>query len=131
MMEDTPFNPDWVSPPGESIKDLADEKGVSTKVLATKLGLSDEQLAQLLTGNMALTPEIAVSLELSIGGSSAFWNSREKKYRDKLSSLALKMGSADAQETHNSPSCKVIDLDKARRSAITKRLLDAAKKLKF
>ena len=40
MMVTQDFQPDWVSPPGDTIIDLMDEHGISDEELSKKIGLS-------------------------------------------------------------------------------------------
>lgn len=76
-----PFNPDWVSPPGDTIRDILDEKMLTTTGFILKTGLHSEQAERLLRGEEPLTEEIAQILERTIGGPAAFWIRREALYR--------------------------------------------------
>jgi len=42
------FTPDWTTPPGSSIQDLLDEKGLSRDHLGQALGLSQEEVLDLI-----------------------------------------------------------------------------------
>ena len=78
----TPFMPDWVSPPGETILDIAEERGWSQKELAARLGFSEKHVSQLIKGDVTLTFETAMRLERVLGSNCNFWLSRENKYRE-------------------------------------------------
>ena len=52
---DTPFTLDWVSPPGDTILDLIDERGWTQADLATRLGFSHKHVNQLVKGKVPLT----------------------------------------------------------------------------
>lgn len=66
------FEPDWVSPPGDTIQDAIDEIGVSRAKLAQGLHLTLEQVDQLIIGEAKLTPAIAEKLEQILGESAQF-----------------------------------------------------------
>ncbi len=44
------FAPDWVSPPGESIIDISEERGWSQSELAQRLGYTENTLVSLSMG---------------------------------------------------------------------------------
>jgi HTH-type transcriptional regulator/antitoxin HigA len=89
IMTDTPqgFSPDWVSPPGESIADLVEERGWTQAELAERLGYTPKHLNQLIKGKVPLSEDAALRLERVLGGSAAFWLSREARYRERLARL--------------------------------------------
>ncbi len=71
----------WISPPGETIADLVDEKGWSSAELAQRLGCSPEHLGQLLVGLPPINAEMADALSRVLGSTPEFWLEREAKYR--------------------------------------------------
>lgn len=75
------FVPDWVSPPGETLEDIMEEKELTTDVVMSRLGLSIEQVDNLLTGDLAIDAELALKLADRIGGTVDFWLRREALYR--------------------------------------------------
>lgn len=82
MTKQTPiFKPDWVSPPGDTIMDLLEEKGLSQTELAQRLGMSEEHLRQLVKGRQPLTDDIARCLAEALGVSANFWRNREARYQ--------------------------------------------------
>lgn len=76
------FQPDWVSPPGDTISDLLDERDWTQEDLAQRLGLSTKHLSQLINGKVVLTEETAFRLERVLGSTAKFWLNREAKYRE-------------------------------------------------
>jgi HTH-type transcriptional regulator/antitoxin HigA len=78
------FAPDWVSPPGETIVDLLEERGWTQNELSDRLGYSPKHVNQLIKGHVSLTEEAAVRLHNVLGGSVGFWLSREAQYREQL-----------------------------------------------
>lgn len=77
----TPFAPDWVSPPGEAIQDLAEERGWSQQELARRLGYTEKHVSQLVNGKVALTVDAAQRLERVLGSTLDFWLNLEANYR--------------------------------------------------
>lgn len=84
---DSDFVPDWVSPPGETILDLVEERDWSQAELASRLGISAKHLNQLIKGKVALTFETAIRLERVLGSTVGFWISRESRYREHLARI--------------------------------------------
>ncbi len=81
---DTPFTPDWVSPPGDTILDVLDERGWTQADLAARLGLSHKHVNQLVKGKVPLTEETALRLAQALGTSAGFWLTREARYRERI-----------------------------------------------
>ena len=71
-------------PPGATIKEQLEYKGLSEKEFAAKMGLSDMYASQLINGTMQLTDDIAASLEAVLGIPARFWHKLEAEYRDTI-----------------------------------------------
>lgn len=84
------FSPDWVSPPGDTIMDIMDERDWSQVELARRLGFSTKHLNQLIKGKVSLTDDTALRLERVLGSTANFWLNREAKYRERLARLNVK-----------------------------------------
>jgi HTH-type transcriptional regulator / antitoxin HigA len=82
MAKDAPFTPDWVSPPGDTIAAILEERGVTPVTLASKLKCTHEDIAALLEGRAVLTDEFATRLAALFGASPSFWTKRESQYRE-------------------------------------------------
>jgi len=76
-----PTAPDWVSPPGESILDIAEERGWTQAELARRLGYTEKHISQLVNGKVPLTVDAAVRLERVVGSTVDFWLKREANYQ--------------------------------------------------
>ena len=59
--------------PGRLLKDDIDELGLSVAEAAAGLGVSRQQLYNVISGRSAISPEMAVRLEKAIGGSADQW----------------------------------------------------------
>ena len=58
----TTFQPDWVSPPGESIADLLEEKGWSQAEFSQRCGYTTKHVSQLINGKATITEDTAIKL---------------------------------------------------------------------
>lgn len=79
-----PFTPDWISPPGETIADLIEEREWSQADLSKRLGYTTKHVSLLINGKAPITEETALKLESVLGSTASFWLSREAQYRAKL-----------------------------------------------
>lgn len=78
------FEPDWLSPPGDTVAEILDERGLSQRELARRTGFSTKFINQLIAGKAALTEETALKLERVLGSSARFWLNLESRYREAL-----------------------------------------------
>lgn len=76
-----PFTPDWALPPGESILDLAEERGWTQAELAQRLGYSEKHVSQLINGKVPITVDAAQRLERVVGSTMEFWLNLEANYQ--------------------------------------------------
>ena len=75
------FSPDWVSPPGDTIADLLDERGWTRTEFADRLGTSRKFVNQLVSGKALIDEAIALKLKKLLGSTDRFWLNRESAYR--------------------------------------------------
>ena len=59
--------------PGELVKANIDELELSVAEAASGLGVTRQQLYNVISGKSAITPEMAVRLEKAIGSTAAAW----------------------------------------------------------
>ena len=79
---DAPFAPDWVSPPGDTIADVLEERGWTQAELARRLGYTEKHVSQLINGKAAITEDTASRLERVLGSTAGFWLRKEATYRE-------------------------------------------------
>ena len=72
------------TPPGATIKEQLNDRGMSQKEFAARMDMSEKHISKLINGEVQLTPEVAVRLELVLGVPEKFWNNLEAIYREKL-----------------------------------------------
>lgn len=66
--------------PGELLKDNVDELGLSIAEAAKGLGVTRQQLYNVINGKSAITPEMAVRLEKALGGTADLWLRMQVNY---------------------------------------------------
>lgn len=72
------------TPPGVTIKEQLDDRGMSQKEFASRMGLSEKHVSKLINGEVHLTPDVAERLEMVLGIPARFWNNLEAIYQEKL-----------------------------------------------
>ncbi len=72
------------TPPGATIKEQLEDRGMSQKEFAARMGMSEKNISQLINGNVQLTNDTALKLEMVLGLPARFWNNLESIFREKL-----------------------------------------------
>jgi len=72
------------TPPGATIKEQLNDRGMSQKEFAARMDMSTKHISKLVNGEVQLTPETAVRLEMVLGVPAKFWNNLEAIYREKI-----------------------------------------------
>ena len=81
------FNPDWASPPGDTIKDVLDARRMTISDLAEQTGSTSDAIEKLIEGRSTITIALARRLAQALGCSSDFWMSRDYQYRRQAAKL--------------------------------------------
>jgi addiction module HigA family antidote len=66
--------------PGELIRDNLDDLGLSVAEGAAGLGITRQQLYNVINGKSGITPEMAVRLEKAFGGTADVWLRMQLNY---------------------------------------------------
>jgi len=90
------YRPADVSPPGDTLRDLLEERGISQAYLAARTGRAKKTINEIIQGKAPITTAMALDLELALGIEAEFWNRREQLYREHLERLARKRQLAQA-----------------------------------
>mgnify|MGYP005755389833 CR=1 FL=1 len=76
-------------PPGATIKEQLDERSISQKEFAMRMEMSEKHISKLINGEVLLTTEMALKLEMVLGIPAKFWLNLEAIYREKLVRIEL------------------------------------------
>lgn len=79
-----PISDDWLSPPGDTIEDLLEERGWTKGELAERLGRTPKHVSELVSGVAPISAETAAKLSRVLGSTPEFWLEREGQYRAAL-----------------------------------------------
>jgi addiction module HigA family antidote len=82
------YVPDVVSPPGETLMEMLEERGMSQAELAERTGRPKKTINEIIKGKATITPATALQLERVLGAPASFWNNREQQYRENLARQA-------------------------------------------
>lgn len=74
-----------LSPPGETIADILEERGKSLAEFGMQMGLDERHVDALISGAALITPKVALKLETVLGSTVGFWLNREALYRGNIS----------------------------------------------
>ena len=86
---------DYAIPPGETLRELLEEQGLTQRDLARRAGLSPKHVNRLLQGVVPLSAEVAQRLEHVTGTPARLWNRLEANYRSDLERLRNQRSLAD------------------------------------
>lgn len=72
------------TPPGATIKEQLFDRGMSQKEFASRMEMSDKRISKLINGEVQLTSDVAVRLEMVLGLPAHFWSNLESLYQKTL-----------------------------------------------
>ena len=75
------------TPPGETLKEQLEERGLTQRELARITGLSQKHISHLVNGDVLLTARTALLLEAALNVPAGFWLRLEAVYREKLARI--------------------------------------------
>jgi HTH-type transcriptional regulator/antitoxin HigA len=78
------YVPRRVSPPGGTLLDLLEERGMAQNELADRTGLTPKTINEIVRAKAPITPDTALKLERSLGVPADFWLVREQHYQEWL-----------------------------------------------
>ena len=81
------YAPEEISPPGETLRDLIEERSLSQAKRSRRLGLSAQAINEIIAGKKEITEKTALELERVLQVPAHFWLAREARYRDHLARL--------------------------------------------
>lgn len=81
------FEPDYAAPPGATLKETLEERGISQSELAARMGMTDKTISQIINGIAPISFDTAFKLELVLGVPASIWNRLELAYRERLTKI--------------------------------------------
>ncbi|MFV8753183.1 ImmA/IrrE family metallo-endopeptidase [Nannocystaceae bacterium ST9] len=84
MTDSNSFSPDWISPPGDTIEDLLEERGWTKAEFALRTGFTAKHVNELLKGRVPITADAAERFSRVLGSTPEFWLVREARYQAAL-----------------------------------------------
>lgn len=87
MSEENQYLAQMAIPPGDTLQELLDDKMMSQKELALRIGCSQKHLNKVIKGTASITADFAVKLEDVLGVQASFWLNLEMNYQETLSRL--------------------------------------------
>jgi HTH-type transcriptional regulator / antitoxin HigA len=82
------YEPDVVSPPGETLEEMLEDRHMTQKDLAQRMGRPLKTINEIIKGKAAITADTALQLERVLGAPASFWSQREAHYREYCSRVA-------------------------------------------
>ena len=83
-MPENSNNPDWVSPPGATLKDILEGSHTTVEEFARKINAKPDYVRRIISGKVAITDDLALRITSIVGPSKEFWLRREEQYREAL-----------------------------------------------
>lgn len=84
------FEPDYAIPPGETLMEFMETRGMKEKELAVRTGLTVMSLNRIFKGEQPISYETANRLELVTDMPASFWNNLEANYRERITKIEEK-----------------------------------------
>jgi len=81
------YNPDYAIAPGETVKELLENRCMSQSDLASRADRPVKTINEIINGKAAITPETAIQFEKILGQPASFWLNLENNYREQLARL--------------------------------------------
>ena len=78
------YQPVEVSPPGGTLAELIEERGIAQAELARRMGRPVNAINEMILGAKEITEDTALELERVLGTPAHFWLNRESRYREFL-----------------------------------------------
>ena len=72
------------TPPGATVKEQLQNRKMSQKEFAIRMDMSEKHISKFINGEVILTKDMAIRLEMVLGLPASFWNNLEAIYREKL-----------------------------------------------
>jgi HTH-type transcriptional regulator/antitoxin HigA len=81
------YNPNTATHPGNTLKEILENLGMSQTDLAERAGLTLKTINEIVQGKNPVTPETAIRFAAVFGMSANFWNNLERNYQETLARI--------------------------------------------
>ena len=81
---------DLAIPPGETLAEELEERGMTQEELAAKMGCPPQVIAEIVRADRAITPDTAIGLAKALGIEAQFWINLETDYQMTLEQIRAK-----------------------------------------
>ncbi|MCH3972376.1 MAG: helix-turn-helix domain-containing protein [Oscillospiraceae bacterium] len=85
-------------PPGATIREQLENRGISQKEFAIRMGMTEKHISNLINGKVELTPNVALRLETVLGLPASFWNNLEAIYQEKIARVNAELSVEQDEE---------------------------------
>ena len=75
------YAPDKVFPPGETLREVLEEIGMSEAEFAGRMAADVKEIRSIVKGETPVTADIARRMERVLGVPASFWKNLEQQYR--------------------------------------------------
>lgn len=82
------YQPDFVTPPGDTLAELLEERGMTQSDLAQRMGRPLKTINEIIRGKKQITAETALQLETVLGAAAHVWLNLERQYQEHLARQA-------------------------------------------
>lgn len=81
-MNNNTYIPEIAFHPGETLKEILDERGMTNKELALRSNKPEKTISKVVNGTSALTPDMAIAFETVLGLPTQFWMNLQRDYEE-------------------------------------------------
>ncbi len=78
------YQPDYVSPPGDTLSEMLVSRGMKQSDLAKRTGRTPKHINEIIQAKACITPETALQLERVLSIPASFWSNRQRHYDEYL-----------------------------------------------
>src|SRR3981081_1788643 len=76
------YRPATVTPPGITLADLIEERGIKQAELAIRMGVTPKFINELVAGKVSITPTTALAMERALDVPAEFWLARDARFQE-------------------------------------------------
>lgn len=111
-MSNSTYTPDIAFHPGETLKEILEEKGMTNKELALRSNKPEKTISKVVNGTSALTPAMAIAFETVLGLPAQFWMNLQRDFDETSARLNHVKNCQDAKEwARQFPYPKMVELE--------------------